>query len=66
MLQLFCRHEWKLDKTTMPSPFQQMKFAGVKRFKAGYIEGDMFATKTIIVATCPKCGKIKKWTEESE
>jgi len=60
-----CKHDWKLDKTILPSAIEVAKKAGATSVRMGACLDSIFSQTLVIVATCSKCGKIKKYTERS-
>lgn len=60
--ELFCKHDWKLDKTILPSAVEILVKCGCTSVKN--LRSPCSQT-VVIVATCSKCGKIKQYTEKS-
>ena len=61
---MFCKHNWKiLSEHTTESKFELAKRTGVVISKArdSYVL-DLLERQFIQIATCNKCGKIKRWT----
>lgn len=64
---LRCIHAWELvDKTELPSGFENMSAAGVKDAFLSPFDAPGMAKRTIILALrCPKCGAAKLYKESA-
>jgi hypothetical protein len=57
---MFHRHNFELiDKTVMPSAFEQLEAAGQSLKRAAGITGEFFEKKVVLTFRCMKCGKLK-------
>ena len=66
-MKLFCKHKWEiLTETTTKSKFEitaeVSNLSSSSDFTVPWQLADA-SRKHIIVVTCPKCGKIKKFVE---
>lgn len=60
---MFCKHDWMvLDKTILPSPFQQIAESGLKHYKGEPDSQAFFRTKVVVLVACKKCGAKREHT----
>jgi len=68
-----CKHDWEIkDKTIMKSIAEQQKELGLAKVSIPAVRygGDdpflaIFRKKVIIIMSCKKCGKLKKFVESN-
>jgi len=59
-----CKHEWvKQTEVLMPSVIEQVKESGIQFEGSGTNSFTTFSKKLVIIFTCSKCPKIRKFTE---
>ena len=55
---LFCKHDWKvLDKTVLPSPYQQFQQERKRNLVEMEASASFFRTKVLVIVVCSICGK---------
>ncbi len=57
-MAFFCRHDWKVvDKTILPSAFQQLAEANRSPETLEGLTPSFFRTEVFVIVACSKCGK---------
>ncbi len=60
----FCKHDWKvLDKTVLPSGYEQIVTAHIVPKNVENVPADMFQKKVVMILACSRCGKLVKHVE---